>query len=190
MQSMAQPMPSPSMYPPPPMYNPMGQYGYPRPMGNGSEAPPPASSADGNSQANRYMEDAIRMQQMYMYYYSLYQGGGFNPMMAPQMGAMGNFMNSPYASFGAPQGKGLSGNSAPGMPFGGPPIGLNPQEGVGQMNPSMGMNHSNHNNFGSHGNHPNSPYPTSNNTTNQQNKVRDDLAGIAISNLPPKSQAK
>ena len=103
-----------SMYPP--MYNPMTQYNYMRPpmppmshMNGGDSA---SNGNDPNAQQNRYMEEAMRMQQMYMYYYSMY-GGGMNPMM-PGFGGGNNTYMNPYSTYGpmASQNKAPNGNAA------------------------------------------------------------------------------
>jgi len=102
-------IPSP-MYPP--MYNPMAQMPYAgRPMGNGESS---------NVEGSRYMDEAMRMQQqMYLYYYSLYQNG-YNPMMNPQMGGMNSFMNPYTNGYGLMPGqnKGMSSGPNGAMPYG------------------------------------------------------------------------
>lgn len=57
----------------------------------------------------------MRMQQqMYMYYYSLYQNG-FNPMMNPQM--PNNFMNPPFNNYGSAPTQGKNQTPNNGGPF-------------------------------------------------------------------------
>ena len=71
-----------SMMPPPFMYPPV----FSPPMGHLPPFPRPSGeSGPGNdmSSANRYMEEALKMQQqqMYMQYYQSLYSGGMNPMM-------------------------------------------------------------------------------------------------------------
>lgn len=174
-------MPHGPLYPP--MYNPMGQMPYPpaRPMNGDSSNP------EGNG-SNRYMEEAMRMQQqMYMYYYSLYQNG-YNPMMNPQMGGMNaGYMGAPYGNYGMPMpntnnnnGKGGNSTQNNSMPYG--------QMGMGPMPEAPPMLNQPPHHYGPP--QPSNTLGTNSTSSQQGGKLRDEISALNVNQNAQKSAAK